>query len=564
MSDSAPTTSTYLPPEDGRRTTAPLAAPIALTRPATPTVTAGPRPGPIALVAGADELDAEMVDLLRRRLRQIVLLFLAAYVAFLIRDLLTPRHEQMWLQMATFLVVTTVQILLVGVTWSAWASTLPRLRVIEWAALGLCWLTIGSIQFEWLCDWAYLEPYLVGNRGVDGQILVANTWAVAWFAIIAGYPVIVPNSARRALLLALLMATAPFLVTLAAMTRNPLLTGGRVVMMFVQYTIWCSLAVGIAVYGSHQAGMLRRQASEAQRFGQYRLSRRLGGGGMGEVFLAEHLLLKRPSVVKTIRPERARDPAVIRRFEREVRILATLTHWNTVAVFDYGYTADGTFYYVMEYLPGMDLNQLVEQHGPLPAGRAVHLVRQVCAALREAHAVGLIHRDVKPGNVMVCRRGGVPDVAKLLDFGLVHAIDPVLASGSDASRLTREGMIMGTPAFMSPEQGAGKPLDARSDVYSVGVTAYFLLTGVPPFRTGGVMEIIAAHLLEKPKSPREVKPDVPADLDAVVVRCLAKDPKERFATVAELDAALQCCGCSADWDERQAADWWDRRDGRNS
>jgi serine/threonine-protein kinase len=249
---------------------------------------------------------------------------------------------------------------------------------------------------------------------------------------------------------------------------------------------------------------------------------------------------------------------VLARFEREVRILATLTHWNTVEVFDYGHAADGTFYYVMEYLPGLDLDELVGRFGSLPPGRVVHLVRQVCAALREAHAAGLIHRDVKPSNVMVCRRGGVPDVAKLLDFGLVQAGGPSAPGSDPAGRLTREGAVLGTPAYMSPEQAAGRPLDGRSDVYSLGATAYFLLAGRPPFERGGAMEVIAAHLLEPPVPLRAASPGVPADLEAIVLRCLAKDPRDRFAGVAELDTALRGCGCVGEWEESAAREWWDK------
>jgi len=352
----------------------------------------------------------------------------------------------------------------------------------------------------------------------------------------------------------------PFVVTIAAIFASKLVTWNDTWMMFVQYAIWMPIAVGLAVYGAHQAGLLRAQAYAARRFGQYRLTRKLGGGGMGEVYLAEHLLLRRPSVVKVIRPDRARDTALLRRFEREVKILATLTHWNTVEVFDYGHTSDGTFYYVMEYLPGLDLDDLVTRHGPVPAGRAVHLLRQVCAALREAHASELIHRDIKPGNVMVCRRGCVADVVKLLDFGLVHAAPGEGESGSDpTAKITREGMVLGTPWFMSPEQAAGKPCDGRSDIYSLGVTGYFLLTGRPPFE-GGTMEVIAAHLITPPPSPTEHKPDVPADLAAVILRCLAKKPEDRFATVTDLDAALGACQCADAWKVAHAVEWWELYD----
>ena len=204
---------------------------------------------------------------------------------------------------------------------------------------------------------------------------------------------------------------------------------------------------------------------KARQLGQYRLGRCLGAGGMGEVYLGEHLLLRRPCAIKLIRPERVGDPKNLQRFEREVRATATLTHPNTIQIFDYGHADDGTFYYVMEYLEGMTLEQLVTAHGPLPPARAIHCLRQLCGALREAHAIGLIHRDIKPGNVMVCERGGVPDVVKLLDFGLVLS----LGGAQDGERLTQQGAISGTPAYMSPEQAEGREdLDLRSDIYSLG------------------------------------------------------------------------------------------------
>src|SRR5262249_7413890 len=185
---------------------------------------------------------------------------------------------------------------------------------------------------------------------------------------------------------------------------------------------WVTVGAGIAIYGSHRIEVLRREAVAARRLGQYQLKERLGAGGMGEVYLAEHVLLKQPCAIKLIRPEHAGDRATLRRFEREVQATARLKHWNTVQIYDYGHTGDGTFYYVMEYLSGLTLEQLVKQHGPLRAGRAVALLRQACLALREAHGLGLIHRDIKPANIMVCERGGMHDVVKLLDFGLVKAV----------------------------------------------------------------------------------------------------------------------------------------------
>src|SRR5262249_45575543 len=228
-------------------------------------------------------------------------------------------------------------------------------------------------------------------------------------------------------------------------------------------------------------------------------------------------------------------------FGGEVQSNATLPHPNTGQVYDYGHTEDGTFYYVMESLPGLTLEALVKQAGPLPPVRAIHFLRQVCGALAEAHAGGLIHRDIKPGNVMICERGGTSDVAKLLDFGLVRP--PTEDVKSD--RLTQDGTVAGTPAYLSPEQaGDQEAVDARSDIYGVGALAYFLLTGRPPFagRTG--MKVIAAHLYEVPEPLTRHRPDVAADLEAVVLRCLAKDPRARFPDAKSLNIALSSCAAA--------------------
>jgi serine/threonine-protein kinase len=279
---------------------------------------------------------------------------------------------------------------------------------------------------------------------------------------------------------------------------------------------------------------------------------------MGEVHLAEHVLLRRPCAIKLIRPDRAGDPLHLRRFEREVKATATLSHPNTVQVYDYGHTDDGTFYYVMEYLPGLTLEQLVEQHGPLLANRAVHFLRQVSAALSEAHAIGLIHRDIKPGNVMVCERGGRHDTVKLLDFGLVIP----LGGGPVDDKVTREGAIAGSPAYMSPEQASGQDeVDARSDIYSVGALAYFLMTGQPPFAGRSGVKMLAAHLYEPPAPLRKHRPEIPADLEAVVLKCLAKVPADRYAEVRALDVALAACDPGRPWTEQNASQWWRSRAG---
>ena len=208
------------------------------------------------------------------------------------------------------------------------------------------------------------------------------------------------------------------------------------------------LAVG-STFGARAISRLRREVAEARQLGQYRLRRQLGAGGMGEVYLAEHQLLKRPCALKLIRPGADADPKALARFEREVRLTAALSHPNTVEIYDYGRTEDGTFYYVMEYLPGLSLAELVERHGPLPPGRAVYLLRQVCGALREAHAAGLIHRDIKPSNIFAARRGGWTTWPSCSTSAWSCRSRPATA------RPERRGPILGTPLFMSPEQATG-------------------------------------------------------------------------------------------------------------
>src|SRR5262249_53300922 len=217
-------------------------------------------------------------------------------------------------------------------------------------------------------------------------------------------------------------------------------------------------------------------------------------------------------------------------------------------------------YYAMEYLPGLTLQQLVSRHGPLPPARAVHFLRQVCAALQEAHGMGLIHRDIKPGNIIACERGGVYDVAKLLDFGLVRSVGPE----SQDERLTQEGAVAGTPAYMSPEQAGGQDdLDARSDIYSLGASAYYLLTGQPPFKRAKAVQVILAHLHDPVRRLAELRSQIPADLAAVVLRCLEKDPRRRFPDAQSLEKALADCQTHGQWNEESAAVWGRAHAGSN-
>jgi serine/threonine-protein kinase len=280
---------------------------------------------------------------------------------------------------------------------------------------------------------------------------------------------------------------------------------------------------------------------------------------MGEVYLAEHQMMKRPCAVKLIRPDKAGDPKILARFEREVRATAKLSHWNSVEIFDYGHADDGTFYYVMEYLPGMNLQELVTKHGPLPAERVIHLLTQTCDALSEAHEAGMMHRDIKPANIFAAQRGGLYDVAKLLDFGLVKPM-----AKFDDAHLTQEGSITGSPLYMSPEQSTGdSESDARSDIYCLGAVGYFLLSGRPPFNYEQPIKVLLAHAREIPPSLSDLEDDIPADLEAVIMKCLEKEPSERYQNVLELRDALLNCESSGHWTRRVAQQWWKANGGKS-
>jgi serine/threonine-protein kinase len=318
--------------------------------------------------------------------------------------------------------------------------------------------------------------------------------------------------------------------------------------------LWHMGAVLLATVTTSVIYGLRKEVSLAQRLGQYTLLSKLGEGAMGEVYLARHALLRRPTAVKLLVGGR-HDAAQIERFEREVQQTSLLTHPNTISVYDYGHTPDGIFYYAMEYLDGLTLEELLEHDGPQPPGRVARLLAAVADALSEAHGVGLIHRDVKPANVFVCERGGHSDVVKVVDFGLVKLMD-----SGDLS-VTGTNLLIGTPLYMSPEsiERPGR-IDPRSDLYALGCVAYHLLTGSPPFTGRNVIEVCAAHLHSQPTPPSErLATPLPPELEGLVLRCLAKDPAERPASAAELRDRLAALEVTRSWTERDAAEWWQRR-----
>ncbi len=292
--------------------------------------------------------------------------------------------------------------------------------------------------------------------------------------------------------------------------------------------------------------------AEARQLGQYSLEKKIGEGGMGEVYRASHAMLRRPTAVKLLRPDRASETDIAR-FEREVQLTAQLTHPNTIAIYDFGRTPDNVFYYAMEYLNGINLQDLVEQTGPQPAGRVIHTLQQASGSLAEAHEINLIHRDIKPANIILCDRGGIYDVVKVVDFGIVKEL-----GGGDA-QLTQAGAFSGTPLYIAPETiRSADEVDARVDVYALGAVGYFMLTGSTIFDEHlSPVDILTKQMTELPPPPSKLSElPVAADLDELIMRCLAKDADERPAGAAALLAELLDLEDAGSWGSREARRWW--------
>ena len=470
----------------------------------------------------------------------------AGFLTFFIKNLLFPAefktvaHSMLFWDHLTITVLTGI----IGFRLCTNCQHMMRhLRVIELLVFG------GSATFFLIMNYTELTTC------VEAGYL--PTLVPPWLLLIFVYALFIPNTWQRAAVMIGTMASLPLLLlTYVRFTsehfhtvvyENPHFRGyeSSIVILMI-------LSAVTAVWGVHTIGTLRRTAYEAKRIGQYRLKRLLGSGGMGEVYLAEHVMLKRPCAVKVIKPDKAGDLKALARFEQEVQATAKLTHWNSIEIFDYGRADNGTFYYAMEYLPGMNLEQLVEMHGPLPEARVIHLLAQTCDALSEAHAHGLIHRDIKPANIFAARRGDVYDTAKLLDFGLAKPFRQL-----EDSRLTQEGAIAGSPSFMAPEQFTDERLDGRCDIYSLGVVAYFLLTGHRPFEDKNSMKVLLAHAHETPRPPTEWQPDISTEMEAIVLRCLEKSPEARFPHAQSLRSALLRCDASGSWTREDARSWWE-------
>ncbi len=443
--------------------------------------------------------------------------------------------------------------------------------VIEGAAIAVSALLFFYLRFS------VHPPRIQAHAGLVFMVLNAmgvgllNTWArplsndalneLSWntIVILCG-AMLMPATPKQVLVAALLAATMdPLCIAVAALRGREVPSAMQTLVLFLP-NYACALAAVVPVTILHRLG---RRLRHARDLGSYHLEQLLGRGGMGEVWLARHQLLARTAAVKLVRPEMlgagsdAAAAMMLRRFEREAQATAALSSPHSIRLFDFGVTDDRTFYYVMELLAGRDLETLVREFGPLPADRALYVLRQVCHSLAEAHARGLVHRDVTPANVYLCRMGLDYDFVKVLDFGLVKFND----------QRTIEQTIMGagahhtagTPAFMAPEQIAEGDVDARADVYSLGCVAYYLLTGQLVFEADTAMKMFLQHLQETPLPPsHRTELPVPPGVDALVLACLHKDPASRPQNAEELLRLIDTTREAGRWNNERARVWWQR------
>jgi len=394
-----------------------------------------------------------------------------------------------------------------------------------------------TVCFGWAFMIWFAEPEM---QRPELAALLATSYTLATRAAL------VPSTPARSALLGLagMAPLVPVTVHLGGVSD------GLALYPAIYLSIWAAVGVACTTTISHIIYGLRLQVQKAMQLGQYLLEDKIGEGGMGVVYRARHAMLRRPTAIKLLT---GTSGAAAERFEREVQMTARLTHPNTVAVFDYGRTPDGVFYYAMELLDGISLEDLVDEHGPQPIPRVVHILLQVCGALEEAHAAGLVHRDIKPANIMLTERGGIPDVVKVLDFGLVKESE----RGPDPS-MSSTNTILGTPHYMAPEAIADPTkVDLRTDLYALGATAYFLLVGQRVFDGANLVEVCSQHLHQPPPSPSAKRAEIPLALEDVVLACLAKDANDRPRDAAALADRLRACNVP-EWTRDEARAWWAR------
>ncbi|MCP4888675.1 MAG: serine/threonine protein kinase [Planctomycetaceae bacterium] len=473
---------------------------------------------------------------LRRRLIAISLV-LATLISISMLRLFTFKYAALGYGFRVYAFVVTL-----GSAWCLYRIrdlSLKQIRLIELAVMSSVAVLAIVVNLRLMIDAAV--------RGDAVMLIAANHWNhMVWALLILIYGTFMPNTWQRAAWILFPASLMPYWVTMCAELIDPqvnFLMDQDEMGIPIPLTL---IAAGVSVFAAHLIHDARLGAIQARYLSQYRIIRQIGSGGMGKVFEAEHLLLKRPCAIKLIRPELTVGQSALQRFQQEVRASARLTHPNTIEIYDYGLTEDETFFYAMELLPGANLSDLVKCSGPLPPERAVHFLIQICGALREAHSAGLVHRDIKPANIFATQRGGICDFSKLLDFGLVKQFEY-------QSDRHKKHVVEGTPRYMAPEQILSPAVfDPRSDLYSLGCVGYYLLTGQTAFDGSSSLAIMQSQVNAKPVPPSTHRADLPSDLEAVIMRCLEKDPMQRFQTAKALQEALSGCGVGGLWSEKDA------------
>jgi hypothetical protein len=444
---------------------------------------------------------------------------------------------------------------------SPWMFQLRLAHIASFiVALALTYVLRGTArQFQLLAFW------VVAVNGVLAMFITASVrpneepFLLATLILFL-YAAFIPSPARYTLMLGVLTLVAFITSVLGTYALVPeaqsfwAQLGGTDELR--GFLIHGSVGIGVMALVAHAVSRtlysLRKTAHQAKRLGNYYIEEELGSGGMGQVFRARHALIRRPTAVKVMQPSGEQEQAAISRFEREVQLTATLTHPNSITIYDFGRTPDQRFYYVMEFLQGLDLQDLVGRYGPVSASRTVFILTQACGALSEAHARGIVHRDIKPSNIFLTERGGLYDFVKVLDFGLAKDV-----RAEDAVELTKTGVAVGTPRYISPEAVKGEDMDGRSDLYCLGAVAYWMLTGRPPFEATSSVELLIDHVKAIPTPPSQVSElEVPPELDEIVMTCLEKKPDDRFPTAAALEAALGTGSFDSRWSHEQAHEWW--------
>lgn len=417
----------------------------------------------------------------------------------------------------------------------------PR-RILD---LGLVYMVLIAVDLGLMFHWEV--------RPIDLPVTPQISWIGA---VVLMFAAIVPSTPSKTLVAAFVAVSMNPLAMLLARARGMWNFDSATDAVLMHYPDY--LLVGVAAVISHVVTSLGQQVAKARAMGSYQLGELLGRGGMGEVYKATHRMLARPAAIKLIRPEMISggDPAdaqlAVARFRREAESAATLRSPHTVELYDFGVTDDQTLYFVMELLEGMDLESLVRQHGPVPSARAVHILRQTCASLEEAHVRGLVHRDIKPANIHLGKLGLIYDFVKVLDFGLVK---PIAERSGDQSLATQAGLLIGTPGYMAPEMALSDRIDGRADIYALGCVAYYLLTGQQVFDGATPMQVLSKHLQAAPVPPSHRVANISTGFDQIVLACLAKDPSDRPQSAAEVARLLEALELDP-WTDSQARDWW--------